>query len=122
MKIKSFENFSLLGLVLIGVSSLAAVAFSSKTGAGKDRVPNNGRAINSTAGGGVTVIFTAIGGNRSYTRTGSPCDERDGLSATSADDKCTLTTEMCWSTAAGTTALANEDQGCLNDDKSASSN
>lgn len=111
MKKISFRNFSLLGLALMGVSALTAAFIPSKADTSKDRTPGNGKQVNSTAGGGVTVIFTATGGNRSYTQTGA-----GDLSATSANDDGTLTSQRSWSTGGGTTALAQENLDVVHND------
>lgn len=89
MKKLSFKNLSILGLVLMGVSAITTAMIPSKsnTTAG---APGNGRAVESSNGGGITVVKTAAG-PRSYTVTGAAFNPDDNLSATSADDAGTNT-------------------------------
>ncbi|WP_343305158.1 hypothetical protein AAHN97_26855 [Chitinophaga niabensis] len=95
------KKHSLLGLVLIGVSALTAAIIPSKPqyAVAQDPNPNNGHAIQSTLNGIQTPTVPAtvtehVGGVRSYTKTGAPCDGADGLSATSVSgNECTVTIE-----------------------------
>jgi hypothetical protein len=121
----SLKNFSFLGLTLMGVSAITAAMTPSKEKsetAVRDRIPNNGHAVQSTVGGVQSplvpvTVSSQVGGNRSYTATGLPGDQDDGLSATSddvADD--TATSERSWSTALATTDVARENQDVVHDD------
>jgi len=95
------NKISLLGLILVSISAITAAMVTSKNRVQRGLIPGNGKQVISTAGGGPTVIFTATGGNRSYTQT-YVC------SGTSANDDGTLTSMCGWSTYSGTTLLIQE--------------
>jgi Ca2+-binding RTX toxin-like protein len=89
MKKVSFKNLSVVGLVLMGASALTAAMIPSKaTKAAGDE--GNGRVVESSNGGGDTVVLTDEG-TRSYTVTGQAGNPNDNLSATSADNALTNT-------------------------------
>jgi hypothetical protein len=103
-----FKDISAVGLILMGVSAImGAMIPSKKNTATTGNSIGNGRVVESSNGGGDTVILT-MEGSRSYTATGGPFHPYDNLSATSANDLGSNTRNCGCNTGFATTATAME--------------
>lgn len=108
MKKLSFKNFSVLGLVLMGVSALTAAMIPSKGEANNQAKADAAAAgVSFISSGGAESTVRAGAGLRSYTATGNPADNFDLASATSVvnDDNGTVTQELGNQTGQGTSVV-----------------
>lgn len=102
-----------IGLILMGISALLTATMTSDDINNRIGPTGNGIGQPSSLAGvsnGETVTRVASG-NRSWTQTGQPCNDSDGLSATSGDElECTATNQIGVGnqTSDRTTAVANE--------------